>query len=1620
MYKKILVKVLIFFILFGQLQFWNLYVSAKHDILFTQNNSIEELYQLEQVLETSIQKLDIKIKNKKKKQKLKQKEKEIKQLIKDTKKALKKENKKENIKKIKNNAKNRALLKMISWVLDYKNIEENLQLELKNNYKKKEKALKALKKSLKKKNEYSVIISSELSKNEITEKYIVFDEKIKVKKLYTKWNKKYFLFSFSKSSILQEELFTNIETGEIPENTPDFQVIQPEVFTIESINLEWENISQTWWVEKYSTYNYFDSINTRNKVKVGVIDTGIQSSHLDLQTNVVTWYDFVNGDNDALDDQGHGTHVAGTIWANINNEWIIGVNPYVELIPLKICDENGMCPSYAITQAIAYADENNIDIINMSLWWRANPVWHVICDWINSYTQNWWIAVVAAGNSNIDSSQFVPGWCSEVISVWAVDRNNQKAEFSNYGNSVDVVAPWVGIYSTSLNNNYKKLSGTSMAAPHITWLVSLLLQLWINHNEIDFVLKKYTDSNKVLDVKTLFENEVTSLTSGDKSNENTDEWENTHNDKDENKDEATINPNIVFIENQEELDKLKFEYPDIEEPIFTNSTPKNQIIDFWDDNIAVNNIWETTEIIDIEETFESKKDFFTPGDKYFNADGEISAQDFEVNSLNKWNPTKSYKIDRDFDYKNIDFSQYDFSYEKDENIEVNSFDEEKKLDFQISSEVNYSSHNSKEDDVIIYENNSFINNYIDDQNDDDYIEELHINSTLECNIFVDWVCEFRLRKGRRYNKYTSTWWIVSLSNSKRTLFITWKQVWSTQVTYKDDSWNIKIDVLVTVKEKPAPITYDYEVNAGTHINISFPESISNMNLNITWSRIYDNLDKENNYLGIDTYTVWEQTFTLIDRQNDVRYIINVISKPQKNIFNINKTDRVETRQNDNYSDYEKNNDIVEYYTSWWDWYIYAKWVWYGEIHFTKDGWLRRVFEVTVKPIPEPKTLTCNLITGNRCTFEIKHWGILYDESRNWVIELDHGTRTIRIDWKSSWTATIYIKSYTWNYITHIVNVHVSPEPPIIKTCETPQWLSCETKKYSINENYAFAVSQQWIVDLQLIRYWKDGVRTEEETLHINWLQEWTVDVYVYKNGDHITTFQTTVLPPITPIVINDNIVKLKQTENYTTQVTWWGWEYMILEEDRDIAYVDVDKYTWELDVSAKNPGSYYPIVTDKYDQKESFKVVVEDVQLILDTYEVELKVWERQYVHIYESYYGVQLAKTNDNIRAYRTTFTNWDKAITIVWEQPGTTVLEVTDSEWNKRTVNVTVTGTSTTVPGGDPDPGTGSWGTLEWFDEFIGIEQVETGGVSWMQFTIHGEVDEVWIEYTLSNGVNEKQILAVQPDGQYIVAFTEDSTLSSNNFTPYYIKDWIAHYYNQPLIVDYNHIAVADFEINNLWYQQFQEILNWIWFNKWYNDAYQTSSQKIYDIKENITEVPDYISKAVKDVSVNTILQIIAEIWDENIPWLDKYTNLPISSYMLDKFLNGNWDDFYDSNHWISIKLRETPKYAELRSQLIENIYNYNLVVWDKLLIAEWSDRFTTPDLYYAIHRYNWKTYLYKYEDNSIYTIIEFSDNYDFAETTYGLNKTDALNHMWYYYQTNLKWNTYDWVSEYKELIQ
>lgn len=215
--------------------------------------------------------------------------------------------------------------------------------------------------------------------------------------------------------------------------------------------------------------------STASGVKVAIIDTGIDRDHPDLKTNIAGGINTVNPRKSAEDDNGHGTHVAGTI-AGIDNEiGVIGVGPSASLYAVKAFGSSGFAYTSDIIEGIQWCVNNQMDVINMSFGSSGDT--QALHDAITAAFNAGIVLVAAAGNNGPgDNTVSYPAKYSEVIAVAAADSGNNIASFSSRGPEVDISAPGVDILSTLKGDTYATWSGTSMAAPHVVGAVALVLE----------------------------------------------------------------------------------------------------------------------------------------------------------------------------------------------------------------------------------------------------------------------------------------------------------------------------------------------------------------------------------------------------------------------------------------------------------------------------------------------------------------------------------------------------------------------------------------------------------------------------------------------------------------------------------------------------------------------------------------------------------------------------------------------------------------------------------------------------------------------------------------------------------------------------------------------------------------------------------------------------------------------------------------------------------------------------------------------------------------------------------------------------------------------------------------
>ncbi len=226
--------------------------------------------------------------------------------------------------------------------------------------------------------------------------------------------------------------------------------------------------SGQWDMDNIHAPEAWEAGYTGKGVKVAVIDTGINHKHADLAPNYKGGYDFVNNDDDPLDDNGHGTHCAGSIAANGK---IKGVAYEAELYGVKVLNAWGSGSYSGVIAGIEWAVDNGMDIASMSLGGSSGT--DALLEACDAARENGTVIVAASGNSG--GSVGFPAAYDSCITVGAVDKRNNLASFSSRGPEMDVVAPGVDVYST-YKDGYRKLSGTSMATPHVAGFVALLKQ----------------------------------------------------------------------------------------------------------------------------------------------------------------------------------------------------------------------------------------------------------------------------------------------------------------------------------------------------------------------------------------------------------------------------------------------------------------------------------------------------------------------------------------------------------------------------------------------------------------------------------------------------------------------------------------------------------------------------------------------------------------------------------------------------------------------------------------------------------------------------------------------------------------------------------------------------------------------------------------------------------------------------------------------------------------------------------------------------------------------------------------------------------------------------------------
>ncbi|SDY79784.1 cell wall-associated protease [Evansella caseinilytica] len=259
-----------------------------------------------------------------------------------------------------------------------------------------------------------------------------------------------------------------------------------------SLNNDGENFGETGADIKYAPLQELVKEKNLPDTFIAVIDTGVDSRLADLEHQVRTdlGYNFVGRNSNALDDNGHGTHVAGIIAAESDNHYsMAGINHAAEIIPVKVLDGSGSGDTEAIASGIKYAADKGADVINLSLGGSYSRVIEAAL----KYASDKGVTIVAASGNEYSSYLSYPASSRYVISVGATNRSDIVSDYSNYGKGLDLVAPGTDIPSLLPNGNVTYMDGTSMAAPHVAAVAGLLLSQNANLEPED-VRKVLTDT----------------------------------------------------------------------------------------------------------------------------------------------------------------------------------------------------------------------------------------------------------------------------------------------------------------------------------------------------------------------------------------------------------------------------------------------------------------------------------------------------------------------------------------------------------------------------------------------------------------------------------------------------------------------------------------------------------------------------------------------------------------------------------------------------------------------------------------------------------------------------------------------------------------------------------------------------------------------------------------------------------------------------------------------------------------------------------------------------------------------------------------------------------------------
>lgn len=277
----------------------------------------------------------------------------------------------------------------------------------------------------------------------------------------------------AEGKILKKYKYNNLYVAELKESSATDLATNPYVDFVEEngiVNGAGEEIS--WGANLLKASSLYSRGFTGNGVKVAVLDTGIDYTNQDLL--VSGGVSFVPYTTDYMDDNNHGTHIAGIIGAKHNEIGVLGISPGVELYSVKVLDRYKSGTIDQVISGIEWAIDNHMDILNLSLTtYTKSSALQLACD--TAFNKGL-LLVSAAGNNGGGKKDTIsyPANYSSVIAVGAIDENLTRMTLSATGKNLEFIAPGSNILSLLRNGNMGYMGGTSMAAAYVTGALAVL------------------------------------------------------------------------------------------------------------------------------------------------------------------------------------------------------------------------------------------------------------------------------------------------------------------------------------------------------------------------------------------------------------------------------------------------------------------------------------------------------------------------------------------------------------------------------------------------------------------------------------------------------------------------------------------------------------------------------------------------------------------------------------------------------------------------------------------------------------------------------------------------------------------------------------------------------------------------------------------------------------------------------------------------------------------------------------------------------------------------------------------------------------------------------------------